>query len=694
MEQRNPVSKPPASERDAIRLSEVSLPQAVAPQVRERRRRRHRRKGPLRSLRKAIRRIRGLNWLVLVIAALAFGAAVVMGALVLVINAQNDIDASWSGLSRDWKQLGNTPMTELTLDDFDRLQKRVRDLNASLANATSRTVFLRPLRSFNADLRTSLQALEAAQQLGLAANDILSGIRPTIFFLSGGQDAEELAPQFSSGARLVELTGLGRNRFRSAESRLKAAEAIIGQISLAEVSPDVLTTFDGLAQYHAQLTRINDILLDAPALLDRALGVSQPRTYLVLSQNSDELRPSGGYISTYGWLQVNSGRVTRYDYYPTSATSPNPPDASLASTLNIPSWWIPFSQPIYAAWDGSWTPDFPTTAQMAAWFYEQGYNPQAPVDGVIAIDMVGFEYILNALGEVVVPGYNQAVIPENFREMIYEIRAEGEGDVPHKRFLAALYKQIFTDWQQADQSRAGDLRRAVLRALQEKHIMIYMDDEALNEALRVLGWAGELKANASQDFLLVADSNLGSKSNRSVIRQITYDTTIQTDGMLASRLTVNYEFFARIAQQDPAVRPAHYNSINYHNLLQIFTAAGSQLSGTSGFPQPPQQVPTETYTEFVAYAGVDYDSTARYQVSYTTPVMVEQIGPYRRYRLTVQKQPGTRGDVVSVQVTLPPGAAVVKVSPNPSATFEVDSLILEFRQQLVTDTTIEIVYRQ
>lgn len=681
-----PAELPPTSDREAP----VSGP--VVAQTRERRRRR-RRGGIFRVARRTRRQFKQFNWLLIVAIAVGIAAAIVMGALILTINAQRQVDHSWQGLRRDWESIGNTPMTELTPEDFDRLQVRVRDLNSSLQGAKSKTAFLRPFTFASADLDTTLESLDAAQELGLAANDILAGLRPMIFFLGGGEEEETLAPQFSSGARLVELITLGQSRFHSAQRHLDAAQAMVDNITLAEVSPDVFLTLDGLVQYHDQLSKINATLLDGPALLDNALGVTEPRTYLILAQNSDELRPAGGYISTYGWIQVERGRVIRYDYYPTTPSSPNPPDSALAAEIDLPEWWIPFDRPIYAAWDGSWSPDFPTTASMAAWYYEQGNNPQAPVDGVIAIDIVGFEYLLQGLGKVVVPGYNETVTPENFREMIYRIRAEGEGDLPHKQFLTALFRQIFDDWQNVDPAKGGDLRRAMVQALQEKHVMIYMDDDNLNRALDVLGWAGDQKSGTSTDYVMVVDANLGSKSNRSVIRQTTYDVSIQPDGSLQSRLALDYEFFARVAEKDPAVRPQHYNDIDYHSLLQIFTPANTDLIDANGFPGDPQIVTSETHTAFVSYVTVDYDTSARFQIAYETPALVEYIGPYRRYTLTLQKQPGTIADYVNVQVTLPSGANTVKISPAPSATFEIDSPILEFRMRLVTDETIEIVYR-
>ncbi len=221
----------------------------------------------------------------------------------------------------------------------------------------------------------------------------------------------------------------------------------MGAIDLASAPSNIVLSFGELNNYYDQLASINKVLTDAPDFLTAALGLDGERNYLVLSQNNDELRPSGGYLSTYGWLTIRNGRVTNYNYSPTSRTSPNPPPASLASQLNIPDWWLRFSEPIYAAWDGSWYADFPSTARMAMWYYNTGDNPQSPVDGAISIDITGFEYLLDVLGSVTVPGYSGTVSSSNFRDVVYDIRAYGGGEVPHKRFIAALYQEIFTEWQ-------------------------------------------------------------------------------------------------------------------------------------------------------------------------------------------------------------------------------------------------------
>ncbi|MCZ7546958.1 MAG: hypothetical protein M5R40_27095 [Anaerolineae bacterium] len=282
----------------------------------------------------------------------------------------------------------------------------------------------------------------------------------------------------------------------------------------------------------------------------------------------------------------------------------------------------------------------------------------------------------------------------NFRDVIYEVRAEGEGDLPHKRFLADLYRQILADWENIDRERSADLLGAVIRALQEKHIMLYFTDDQLNEAVNSLGWSGAQTPGVAHDYLLVADANLGNKSNRSVIRELTYDVEIKADGALQSRATVAYDYPATLAANDPAVKPGHYNFIDYVNLMQVFVPVGSRLTDTNNLSFAPHIIANDAHTIFVVQTEVQYNSGERFQFYYTTPPLVERFGPYNRYRLLLQKQPGMIGGAASVQVKLPPGARVVNASPAPAASYSLDQPILEFRVDLVTDQWIEVIYTE
>jgi hypothetical protein len=653
--------------------------------------RRRRKRGPIRRLWHRIRR--GVKWQIVLVALIILVTVPTVVTIAILSDTVARVQESLSSMERVTGQLGRQSLANLTLDDFARLQYGVRDLSRSLSGARQQVNLLRPFANLNADLRAGVKALSAAEAVAGAANDILEGLQPTVFTLVGGSGQETVGSQLTAGGNIVERLQLGRGNFLSANNRLAQAQALIDEIDLTGVSPALLLNINKLEQYYGDIRNLNDILVDADQLIARAFGLDNDgQNYLILSQNSDELRPSGGYLSTYGWMRVRQGRIVDFGYSPTTTLSPNPPPAAMASELDIPSWWIQYANPIYTAWDGSWYADFPSTARMAAWFFDNGNNPRSPVDGVMAINIAGFEYILRGLGSVTVPGYDEVVTPEDFREVVYRIRAEGEGDVPHKRFLAALYRQILQDWQSIDEERGDEMLNSVLQALREKHIMLYFTESRLNEIVRLLGWSGAQDNTPGHDYLMVADANLGNKSNRSIIREITYDVELQTDGTARSRTTIAYEYSSRLAEADPAVRPEHYAQRDYFNTMQLYVPLGSTLTRASNVPGEVHTDVINQLTTFASLVEVPYDTLDRFQFTYTTPTIVQDIGSYRRYALLVQKQSGMLSETVRVTVTLPAGVSVVSNSPAPAASYNLGSQILEFRLTLDTDQWIEIIY--
>src|SRR5690606_13675525 len=150
--------------------------------------------------------------------------------------------------------------------------------------------------------------------------------------------------QISAGERIVELLRLGRSRFFTTTEHLAKARVQLDQMKYEGISPQALLNVVTLDNYEQQLREINNSAILLPDALEIALGLDEEQSYLILSQNSDELRPSGGYLSTYGWITVRNGRITNFDYSASTATSPNPP--SVESPFHPPDWWFPYGDSI------------------------------------------------------------------------------------------------------------------------------------------------------------------------------------------------------------------------------------------------------------------------------------------------------------------------------------------------------------
>ncbi len=658
-------------------------------------RRRRRRRRP--KWRRALRRVsRSLH---LGIILLTIGVIVVIVGVtqaVLIADAGSQLRGSWTTMSRVLDTVSNKTGTELTLADFSRLEAGVNDLADSLSSLRQRVAYVEPVTRLNNEWEVQLTMADAAQALTWSTRDILAGLQPALTYMVAGDNAGTVATQISSGERIVELLSLGRGRFISADSHLTNARSIIDSLPLTELSPGLLLSLGDMEDYYSQIADINALLLEMPDVLSAVLGLDETVSYLILAQNSDELRPSGGYISTYGWMTVRNGRVVDYSYSPTTTTSPFPPGQSFLETFEIPDWWIRYREPIFAAWDGSWYADFPSTAELARSYYDAGANPQSPITGVIAIDIVGFEYIMEALQAVPMPEYGVVVRPDNFRELVYDIRAFGEGEVPHKRFVAAIYEQIFSEWQEIgrDEQTNSDLLGLLLKALQEKHIMVYFADESLNESLSILDWSGVQSPATNSDYLMVADANMGNKSNRSVLRQLTYDVQIRNDDTLQGRVTISYDYPSSLAESDPAVDAEYHGPLDYNTIMQVFVPAQSRLTAFDDLPRDPELVYHDAHTAFVSRVEIPYDEARRFQFTYETPPLIDTVAGYNRYRLLLQKQPGMLSEPASVQITMPPGVTIIDTSPAPAATYSLESLVLDFRLDLTTDEWIEIIYQE
>lgn len=645
--------------------------------------------------RKLRRRLKKIRWGLIAVVVVAIAVILALTGLILVTDATAELQQSRTAFERSIDLFNDKPANEWTYADYERLTRSLSDLLVSIDRAQSRISFLRPVAQFNANFEAQFAILDASEELGNALSYMLSGMRPTVFFLTEGQQDSTLG-QISSGERVVELLLLGRSSFSASQTYLASFDAELAKVDQAHISEDLFLLIEDLKDYRNQVADINTVLINGSDSLTTILGLDSPKTYLVLSQNSDELRPSGGYVSTYGWMTVRNGRIVDYDYQPTTDETPNRPTIDIPDEFAVPSWWIPTGDPVTLLWDGSWSPDYPTTAQMAAWYYDNGFNPNSPVDGVIAIDMVGFEYMLEAIGTVEVEGYpNITINADNFRSIIYDIRTSGDGDTPHKRFLAAVYRSIMTSWQNVPVDLKDEVLGAQLRALREQHLMVYFMDDSLNQSFAPFGWSGEQEDALNHDYLMVVDANVTpNKSNRSIIRQITYDVNIQSNGTLDNRVTLSYDYSDILAKSDPAVSEGNGLIDRYYNRLQVFIPHASTITDTEDMPGGTEVFATETHTQIASFVTIEYNAGERYQFSFATPVLVEEFGPYRRYRLFLQKQSGTINDTVNVQVKLPLGAALVDASPAPIASFVLEQQVLEFRAELTRSQWIEIIYQQ
>ncbi|MFZ2970607.1 MAG: DUF4012 domain-containing protein, partial [Minisyncoccia bacterium] len=218
---------------------------------------------------------------------------------------------------------------------------------------------------------------------------------------------------------------------------LKNADENISGVDLNYVPQGYREKFETLKdQIPLIASSLENIDQDMPNIL-KILGSSgKPQKYLLLFQNNSEIRATGGFVGSFGILDVENGKITNM-----FIDGIFNPDGQLKEKIVPP---MPI-QKISANWsmhDANWFADFPTSAKKTALFYEK--TGGATVDGVIAITSDVIKNLLDITGPIDMPEYGSTVDKDNFLPLIQlqvEELYDKEENKP-KQFLADLAPKI------------------------------------------------------------------------------------------------------------------------------------------------------------------------------------------------------------------------------------------------------------
>ncbi len=568
-------------------------------------------------------------------------------------------------------------------DSLQALGPSTKAFAESSAFVIEQVYLVRPLFGLHPDGLGAIQLLDAATLFALALDQMTTSAQPLL--------ETWLQPITDLRAALTYWNNQQED-FVRIDILLKQVNDLLAWRNFGEVNPVLLEARNDLFRYSEIISPLANALALGPTVLWDTLGFDQPRTYLVLPQNSDELRPSGGYISTYGWFTISQGQITSFDYQPTTNNSPMSPTVD-HTFQPIPEWWLSFREPIYAAWDGSWEPDFRLTAQMAQWFYEEGHNPPGRIDGVIGLDLYAFESLLESWGPVLVGESSISIDQTNFRQVIYDIRALGAADLAHKTFLTNVYRTLMVNLKDMLARKALTLEQldTVRHLLEHRHIALYIPRLPASSLIHKLNWDGSIVPETGSDYIFVADANLGNKSSRSVARSIFYRGELLENGSFQSRLNIQYAFLEALALNDPAHRIENFgNRLDYMNLMQIMLPLDIEILGTEDLTWGYDLEQTDSLSRMIAYVETPYDGNSDVTVSYQRDSALEIQGRYRIYRLLIQRQMGMESFYLNIELRFPSNNIVIAASGFEQTT-EDTVLVLTRRILVEQNTQLEII---
>lgn len=330
-----------------------------------------------------------------------------------------------------------------------------------------------------------------------------------------------------------------------------------------------------------------ETLIDALATV---IGQDDFRRYLIVFQNEGELRATGGFIGSFATCDFQKGKLLGCDI---PAGGSYDLKGQLGSYVKPP---VPL-QLVNGRWefqDANWWPDFSTSAQKLAWFYEQ--SEHTTVDGVIAINSSVLEDFLSIVGPIE-NRENDVVLTADSAIDTLQYKVEVDYDKKEnkpKAIIGDLAEQFIAMTQHMSQKDIMKVIGALHKNANQKNIQFYFTDDQVEQRFQKFGWAGEvLQTQAGQDYLFVVNSNIqGQKSDAKIEQEIEHQAAIQEDGRIIVTTVVRRSHTGSPGEQ-------FYGGPNI-SYTRLYVPKGAVLVDAGGFEYPPEDafhVPESWYTQ-------------------------------------------------------------------------------------------------
>jgi hypothetical protein len=410
--------------------------------------------------------------------------------------------------------------------------------------------------------------------------------------------------------------------------------------------------------------------------LEDLLGWNSPKTYLVVFQNNMELRPTGGFIGSFGIIRMEKGKLIDFsisDIYQADGQLKGyvaPPDP-LKKYLDVSQWYMR---------DANWDPDFTITAKRAEWFLEKTMDVK--VDGVVGTDLEVVKALLRAVGPIKIEGVDDEITEKNmYGKIQYEVEKDFfPGSYKKTNILSELAKKVTEKAKTSSSETQAVIAKNLLALVSQRHIQVYVHNEKVQSAIANMGWDASLWINRCGDNCEeipfgIVDANLGvNKVNYFVKRKMHTDIAVSKNQTQIS-VTVQYENTAPKAIAEAGL---------YKNYVRIATdkAAQFQLVSVIQNNQKSNKVPDIVTDEQKATGGVYIEVPAGQKASVTFTI-IQPLSNIQNWalprKIVWRKQAGTLDDEVSARIRPQDGLSLTPGTKDSYNTSLIEDLILEAR---------------
>jgi hypothetical protein len=558
--------------------------------------------------------------------------------------------------------------------------------------------------------------IETVADLILSTEALLRAFDPVIDL---GQDLTRLSGITQEYVRAVEagvspevtFEDLSTHTKQAVLSRLAASaddlELLVTELAILEeemallagaieIGP-LLSILDPLVKDVQDAQQPLQLLSIVARLLPTFGGLEDPSTILLLFLNNNELRPGGGFIGSYGVMEMSGGDISHLetaDVYALDRAVEDsvtrlPPEP--LSRYNATDTWF-FR-------DSNWSPDFSLSSAQAielflneVGFLEPGINipTTTHVDGLVGFTPTFAADLLAITGSITVGG--QTFTADTVADLLeyqvqYGYATTGIPEVQRKEILADLIHEMKSRLYSLPSQQWPAVLEAAQIALREKQMLFYSADPEVQTILMKTGWAGSMHTS-TPDTLMVVDANLASlKSDPNVARDVTYEIYQNASAQWIGRVAIHYQHQGTFDWKTTRYRT--YTRIYLPTDTEFLSVEGSWLNDKTQNPSRAKGkvdvVDELGLTSFGTFTSVEpgEENTLIFEFV-LAPQVVEAIEA-QLYELTVIKQAGAQNNALTLDLDF--GKTVARAHPPEDSTNWGDEV---YHLNTIVDQDLEI----
>ncbi len=596
--------------------------------------------------------------------------------------ALQSIAQAKEAVSRQDYELAETNFAD-ALASLEQIQLQLND-SSGIIQASSK------LAPASVNTSNLLVAATNLTEAGLAATKLLNEINSLSFTAQGIATTNEKTTQES----LLHL---------SQQSRILHEKLATADRLLAPFNTELLPAEYQLAVNQAKAL-IKDLNVQTAQLAELSELLNQlmlgQKNYLVILQNNNELRPTGGFIGTIAQGKLSNGLVEKLDIRTVYDL-----DGQLNEWLIPPGPLQTVNHRLFLR-DSNWFVNFPDSARQLSIMYEKS-SGETP-DLIMAVTPDVFIEFLNLTGPITLPAYNVTITPDNFVEQIQastSVAYDKQANQP-KQLLADLYPALMQRINELSKGQPALMLGVLQKQLSRKNILLYSRDQNLQNKLALYRWDGAV-ADFAGDYLYINSANLnGSKTDLALERSATLTTNIELGGRIRNQLQYT-------------VRNPLPSSTGLHNKswVRFMVPTGAKLLGFSGFNESkPLQLPDAQYSWLDQVSAweqsLQHDSSAQIHigeeagktffagwvevlagesktVSITYELPHDLNWRVANYQILLEKQPGVASLQLSHQINFP-GRKVEWLNKTLAGQAQTTEQV-NYRSELITDSYAGVV---